>query len=239
MEGVSACLRQESLVHLLIAAAGSGRRMGGDRNKLLLSIAGRPVLAWTLEAALAANRIQWIGLVGQEIDREDILCLVPTTVKPVEWIQGGRTRQESVQRGLAALPRDAEHVLIHDGARCLAEPSLFDRCADGVAKGEALIAATAVTDTIKRVDAAGIITATPDRSELWAAQTPQGFQVAQLRRGHVEAQDQGWSVTDDASLYERLGWPVKVLDAGPSNIKVTTPFDLVVAEAVLALRSSD
>ena len=239
MEGVSACLRQESLVHLLIAAAGSGRRMGGDRNKLLLPIAGRPVIAWTLEAALAAERIDWIGLVGQEIDRNDILALVPKTAKPVEWIQGGRTRQESVQRGLAALPNGAEHVLIHDGARCLAEPSLFDRCADVVAQGEALIAATAVTDTIKRVDAAGIITGTPDRSELWAAQTPQGFQVAQLRRGHREAQDQGWSVTDDASLYERLGWPVKVLDAGPSNIKVTTPFDLVVAEAVLALRAAN
>ena len=239
MEGVSACLRQESLVHLLIAAAGSGRRMGGDRNKLLLPIAGRPVIAWTLEAALAAERIGWIGLVGQEIDRQDILSLVPKTAKPVAWIQGGSTRQESVQRGLAALPNGAEHVLIHDGARCLAEPSLFDRCADAVAQGEALIAATAVTDTIKRVDAAGIITGTPDRSELWAAQTPQGFQVAQLRRGHREAQDKGWSVTDDASLYERLGWPVKVLDAGPSNIKVTTPFDLVVAEAVLALRAAN
>ena len=77
---------------------------------------------------------------------------------------------------------------------------------------------------------------TPLRSELWAAQTPQGFVVDQLRQGHAEALNQGWSVTDDASLYERLGWPVRVLDAGPSNIKVTTPFDLTVAEAVLALR---
>ena len=239
MEAVSACLRQESLVHLLIAAAGSGRRMGADRNKLLLPLAGKPVIAWTLKAALAAERIQWIGVVGQEIDREQILDLVRDANKPVTWIQGGSTRQESVLRGLAGLPEAAEQVLIHDGARCLAEPALFDRCAMALASGQALIAATPVTDTIKRVDADGVITDTPDRSELWAAQTPQGFQVDQLRHGHAEAEANGWTVTDDASLYERLGWPVQVLDAGPSNIKVTTPFDLTVAEAVLALRQQD
>ena len=238
MEAVSACPGQESLVHLLIAAAGSGRRMGADRNKLLLPLAGRCVIAWTLDAALAAQRVSWIGVVGQEMDREPILALVEGAAKPVVWIQGGSTRQESVQRGLAALPAEAEHVLIHDGARCLAEPALFDRCADAVAAGTALIAATPVTDTIKRVNGDGLITETPLRSELWAAQTPQGFQVDQLRRGHAEAQAQQWEVTDDASLFERLDWPVQVLDAGPANIKVTTPFDLTVAEAVLALRAA-
>ena len=86
MEAVSACLRQESLVHLLIAAAGSGRRMGADRNKLLLPLAGKPVIAWTLEAALAAERIRWVGIVGQEIDREEILSLVQGAAKPVVWI---------------------------------------------------------------------------------------------------------------------------------------------------------
>ena len=236
MEVVSPCLRQESLVHLLIAAAGSGRRMGADRNKLLLPLAGRPLIAWTLEAALRAERISWIGLVGQEVDRPAILSLVENAQKTVVWIQGGDTRQESVLRGLDALPPQANHVLIHDGARCLAEPDLFDRCAAALEQGAALIAATPVTDTIKRVDAEGLIVETPLRSELWAAQTPQGFVVDQLRQGHTEALNQGWSVTDDASLYERLGWPVRVLDAGPSNIKVTTPFDLTVAEAVLALR---
>ena len=115
---------------------------------------------------------------------------------------------------------------------------MFNRCAQAVDNGEAVIAATPVTDTIKTVDASGGIVATPDRSQLWAAQTPQGFAVAQLREGHAEACRRSWTVTDDASLFERLGWPVKVLDAGPSNIKVTTPFDLVVAEAVLSLRAS-
>ena len=238
MEVLSACLRQESLVHLLIAAAGSGRRMGADRNKLLLPLAGRPLIAWTLDAAMEAERISWIGLVGQEVDRDDIVSLLNNVQKPVVWIQGGSTRQESVLRGLDALPEEAEHVLIHDGARCLAEPDLFDRCAVALEQGGALIAATPVTDTIKKVNGDGLIQETPLRSELWAAQTPQGFSVAQLRQGHAEALKKGWTVTDDASLYERLGWPVRVLDAGPSNIKVTTPFDLTVAEAVLALRRS-
>ena len=238
MEVVYACLGQESIVHLLIAAAGSGRRMGADRNKLLLPLAGRPVIAWTLEAALRSKRIEWIGIVGQEVDREAILAVLDAPSKPVHWIQGGSTRQESVLCGLAGLPEQARHVLIHDGARCLAEPELFDRCSAVVEAGTALIAATPVSDTIKRVGSDGVIRDTPDRSELWAAQTPQGFAVDQLRRGHAEAVAQGWTVTDDASLYERLGWPVQVLDAGPANIKVTTPFDLTVAEAVLALRAA-
>ena len=93
-----------------------------------------------------------------------------------------------------------------------------------------------MSDTIKRVDAHGVITDTPDRSELWAAQTPQGFSVSELREGHAQARARNWEVTDDASLFERLGWPVRVLDAGPGNIKVTTPFDLTVAAAVLAQR---
>ncbi len=238
MEEVSTCLRQEAHMHLLIVAAGSGSRMGADRNKLLLPLAGRPVLAWTIDAAMEAESITWVGIVGQPVDREMIMELLAGVAKPVVWIEGGSTRQESVEHGLQALPAAAEHVLIHDGARCLAESALINRCAEAVVAGQAVIAATPVTDTIKRVDGQGIITGTPDRAELWAAQTPQGFAVAQLKQGHAEAQAKGWTVTDDASLYERLGWPVEVLEAGPANIKVTTPFDLTVAEAVLALRAN-
>ncbi|WP_063403808.1 2-C-methyl-D-erythritol 4-phosphate cytidylyltransferase [Prochlorococcus marinus] len=225
-------------MHLLIVAAGSGSRMGADRNKLLLPLAGRPVLAWTIDAVMEAYSITWVGIVGQHVDRAMIMELLTEAAKPVVWIDGGSTRQESVERGLQALPSVAQHVLIHDGARCLAEATLINRCAEAVVAGEAVIAATPVTDTIKRVDGQGIITGTPDRAELWAAQTPQGFAVEQLKQGHAEAQAKGWKVTDDASLYERLGWPVQVLEAGPANIKVTTPFDLTVAEAVLALRAN-
>ncbi|MEB3233872.1 MAG: 2-C-methyl-D-erythritol 4-phosphate cytidylyltransferase [Cyanobacteriota bacterium] len=227
-------------MHLLIAAAGSGRRMGAAGNKLLLPVAGRPVLAWTLDAALACEAISWIGIVGQPVDEAAISELVNAAApgKPVHWIVGGETRQESVSRGLAALPPGASGVLIHDGARCLIEPDLLERCAAAVAGGRAVIAATPVTDTIKQVAADGVITATPERSGLWAAQTPQGFAVAQLRQAHANAIAQGWQVTDDAALFERLGLPVQVLEAPASNIKLTTPFDLTVAEAVLRARSA-
>jgi 2-C-methyl-D-erythritol 4-phosphate cytidylyltransferase len=127
-------------------------------------------------------------------------------------------------------------VLIHDGARCLVEPELLQRCAAAVSGGAAVIAATPVTDTIKQVDGEGTITATPDRRSLWAAQTPQGFPVHQLRAAHASAREQGWSVTDDAALFELLGLPVQVLEGPPSNIKLTTPFDLSVAAAVLSTR---
>jgi 2-C-methyl-D-erythritol 4-phosphate cytidylyltransferase len=225
-------------VHLLIACAGSGRRMGAERNKLLLEVAGRPVLAWTLEAALACGDIRWIGIVGQPIDQAAIEGLVAAVNpdRPVVWIQGGDTRQESVSNGLAALPPEASSVLIHDGARCLVDPELISRCAQAVAAGAAVIAAAPVTDTIKRVDGDGVIQDTPDRSQLWGAQTPQGFSVQQLRDAHARAVAEGWCVTDDASLFERLGWAVQVIEASPSNIKITTPFDLTIAAAVLAGR---
>ncbi|WP_216904837.1 2-C-methyl-D-erythritol 4-phosphate cytidylyltransferase [Synechococcus sp. CCY 9618] len=235
-------------MHLLIAAAGSGRRMGAATNKLLLPLAGRPVLAWTLEAALACEAISWIGVMGRPEDETAIGAILAAAeprrslAEPVTWIVGGDTRQASVRRGLAALPPGAEAVLIHDGARCLAEPELLERCAvalsEAMLEGAGIIAATPVTDTIKQVDSCGAITATPDRSGLWAAQTPQGFGVAQLREAHGRAEREGWSVTDDAALYERLGLAVRVLEAPASNIKLTSPFDLTIAGAVLAARGA-
>ena len=223
-------------MHLLIPAAGSGTRMGATRNKLLIQLAGRPVLAWTLDAVMAAEKITWIGIVGQPVDKSSIMKLVKDSSKPIQWINGGSSRQESVQLGVSALPCEAKHVLIHDGARCLVEPALLNRCAEVVASGQAVIAATPMTDTVKRVDGNGLIADTPERSELWSAQTPQGFSVAELSKGHDRALKNGWNVTDDASLFELLGWPVRILESPPSNIKVTTPFDLIVAEAVLVKR---
>ena len=226
-------------LHLLIVAAGSGRRMGSERNKLLLPLEGRPLLAWTLEAALASRSIAWIALVGQERDRQDIEAIVASfkASKPVQWVQGGDSRQASVANGLTALPEQAEHVLIHDGARCLADPELFDRCSRSLlSTGEALIAATPVVDTIKQVDDQQRIVHTPPRAALWAAQTPQGFPVKQLRQAHQRAQDEGWEVTDDAALFERLGWPVRVLEASGANLKITTPLDLELAAALLRRR---
>ncbi|WP_269622483.1 2-C-methyl-D-erythritol 4-phosphate cytidylyltransferase [Prochlorococcus marinus] len=226
-------------MHLLIAAAGSGTRMGANCNKLLLKVAGKPVLAWTFEAVKAAKSIEWIGIVAQPCDKEAIIPLIEEHSMNVHWIDGGRTRQESVQLGLAALPLEAEYVLIHDGARCLVESDLFDSCSKLVQQGVSVIAATPVSDTIKKVSKDGFIANTPERSDLWAAQTPQAFSVQELKKGHQTALLNGWSVTDDASLFEKLGWPVKVLESSPSNIKVTTPFDLVIADALIKSRGKD
>ncbi len=223
-------------MHLLIAAAGSGSRMKSDCNKLLLKVAGRPVLAWTLDAVKASTTIHWIGIVGRPCDKKFIMPLVDQWSTTVHWIDGGRTRQESVQFGLSALPSNAKHVLIHDGARCLVEPELFDKCTELVLKGSSVVSATPVVDTIKKVNSKGLIVDTPDRSVLWAAQTPQGFSVDKLKHAHQEALLKNWNVTDDASIFEKLDWPVSILESGPSNIKVTTRFDLLVAEAVLKIR---
>jgi 2-C-methyl-D-erythritol 4-phosphate cytidylyltransferase len=189
-------------MHLLIPAAGMGRRMGSDRNKLLLTLLGKPLMAWTLLTAEATRHIQWIGIIGQPEDWPNwrsLLQDLPIS-KPVALIPGGITRQASVYNGLQALPVAAERVLIHDGARCLATPDLIDRCAEALANYSGLIAAVRVKDTIKVVDQTGLVQSTPNRSQLWAAQTPQGFVVEKLKHCHAEGHRQGWEVTDDANL---------------------------------------
>ena len=126
--------------------------------------------------------------------------------------------------------KDAEKVLIHDGARCLINPELIDQCAKQLDENEAVILATKVTDTIKIVDNEGFIKETPDRNYLWAAQTPQGFLVTRLKKAHTMAIDKNWKVTDDASLFEMLNWKVKIIEGTYSNIKITSPIDLKIAK---------
>jgi 2-C-methyl-D-erythritol 4-phosphate cytidylyltransferase len=225
-------------MYLLIPAAGMGRRMGSDRNKLLLKLLNRPLLAWTLLAAEASQSIDWIGIMGQPDDFPDFKIILDelSLTKPVHLIQGGETRQESVYNGLQALPENAARVLIHDGARCLATAELFDRCSAALESCRGLIAAIPVKDTIKIVDRAGIIKDTPDRSNLWAAQTPQGFEVDLLKRCHSQGRELGWKVTDDAALFEKCQLPVKIVEGEETNLKVTTPVDLAIAEFILRQR---
>ncbi len=226
-------------VHLLLPCAGVGRRMGSDRNKLLLPLLNRPIMAWTLEAAIAAETVQWIGLICQPIDRPDFEQILTDIApsKPVVFIQGGDTRQRSVYNGLQALPSEATHVLIHDGARCLATPELFNRCAKAAIQMPGFIAAVSVKDTIKQVDENQVITDTPVRDHLWAAQTPQGFEVDLLKRCHSRGMDAGWQVTDDAALLEKCGVDVRIVEGEETNLKVTTPVDLAIAQFILQQRS--
>ena len=228
-------------MHLLIPAAGVGKRMGGSRNKLLLPLLEKPILAWTLLAADAAKTINYIGIIGQEEDLPDFKAILADLELqvPVEFILGGFTRQESVYNGLQALPRSAQRVLIHDGARCLATSELFDRCAEKLSSYQGLIAAVPVKDTIKVVDETGLIKSTPDRSHLWAAQTPQGFDVNLLKSCHDRGLELGWSVTDDAALFEKCDLRVQIVNGEETNIKLTTPVDLGIAEFILRQRGSD
>ncbi len=215
--------------------------MGSDRNKLLISLLGKPLLAWTLMAAESAGSISWIGIIGQPGDREDLDSILDhiSISKPVEFIQGGSTRQESVYNGLQGLPDRAERVLIHDGARCLATPDLFDRCAAELQSCPGLIAAVTVKDTIKVVDRQRIVEHTPNRSNLWAAQTPQGFEVKLLKACHEQGRTLGWEVTDDAALFEKCHLPVKIVPGEETNLKITTPVDLAIAEFILRSRELD
>jgi 2-C-methyl-D-erythritol 4-phosphate cytidylyltransferase len=212
--------------------------MGSDRNKLLLTLLGKPLLAWSLIAAEASQFIQWVGLIGQPEDWPDwqIVLADLSMTKPVQFISGGTTRQESVYNGLQALPPEAEKVLIHDGARCLVTTKLIDRCAEALTHCPGLVAAIPVKDTIKVVNQAGLVQNTPERSQLWAAQTPQGFEVEQLKQCHEAGRHQGLAVTDDAALFEMFNLPVQIVLGEETNLKLTTPADLAIAELILRQR---
>jgi 2-C-methyl-D-erythritol 4-phosphate cytidylyltransferase len=212
--------------------------MGANRNKLLLQVRSKPLIAWTLLAAEAASSISWIGIVSQPPDWDDFKSIIADLKlkKTIALIPGGATRQESVYNGLQALPINAGQVLIHDGARCLVTPNLFDACSDAILHCSGLIAAIPVKDTIKVVDDNGIITSTPERKQLWAAQTPQGFDVNLLKHCHAEGVRQGWEVTDDAALFEKCGLEVRIVSGEETNLKITTPQDLAIAEFILSHR---
>ena len=220
-------------MHLLIPAAGSGSRMKAGKNKLLIELDGESLIYWTLKSIFSSRSIKWVGIIGQPKDKELLLNSVKHFSHKVHWINGGKTRQESVFNGLNSLPQDAVKVLIHDGARCLIKPELIDMCAEELERNDAVILATKVTDTIKIVNNENFILETPDRKNLWAAQTPQGFVVDKLKKAHKMAIDKNWIVTDDASLFEILNWKVKIIEGNYSNIKVTSPIDLKIAKLFL------
>ena len=207
--------------------------MKAGKNKLLISLKGEAILYWTLKSVFLSKKVSWVGIIGQPHDRSEIMNSIKEFSEKINWINGGNTRQESVRNGVNNLPNNAMKVLIHDGARCLIKPELIDKCFNELDENDAVILAVKVTDTIKVVNENRIIKETPDRNFLWAAQTPQGFLVTQLKQAHQKAKENSWDVTDDASLFERLRWPVKVIEGNSTNIKITSPIDLKIASLFL------
>lgn len=215
--------------YAIILAGGSGSRMGADRNKVLLELHGAPVIIHAIRAF--QGLVDGVVLVARAEDMPAMQKAAEAHQLPVTIVSGGQSRQESVWNGLCALPESCTHVLIHDGARCLVDEDTIRRCMASVEKHGTGVAAVPAVDTIKQVDEAGIVTATPDRASLRAVQTPQGFTVDLIRRAHEAAMQDGFLGTDDASLVERLGHPVRLTLGDRRNIKLTTPEDMIMAEA--------
>lgn len=219
----------------IIAAGGSGRRMRGAVSKQYLHVRGRPILARTLAVFEHSADIDEVILVvpGPDVQMVRERMLAPGSMAKVRHIlAGGAQRQDSVRNGLAAVDGGTGIVLIHDAARPFVSPDLISRMVQEARLYGAVTAGIAVTDTVKRVDADGWILETQDRSLLWMTQTPQAFRCDIIRKAYRKADEDRFYATDDAALVERIGVPVKMIAAGAENIKITTPEDLRMAEAI-------
>lgn len=219
--------------YAIVLAGGSGSRMGADRNKVLLELRGEPVIVRSVRAF--QGLVDGVVLVTREEDIPAVKHAVEAAQLDVTVVPGGSSRQASVWNGLCALPAGCTHVLIHDGARCLVDEGTIRRCMASVEACGTGVAAIPAIDTIKQVDETNTVTATPDRSTLRAVQTPQGFTVDIIRHAHEAAMQEGFLGTDDASLVERLGIPVQLTLGDRRNIKLTTPEDMLMAEAFLPM----
>lgn len=217
--------------YAIVLAGGSGSRMGANCNKVLLELQGVPVIVRAVKAF--KGLVEGVVLVSREEDIPAMQAALEAFQLPVAIVPGGDSRQASVWNGLCALPAECTHVLIHDGARCLVDEDTIRRCMASVEECGTGVAALPAIDTIKQVDSHELVSATPDRSTLRAVQTPQGFTVELIRHAHEAAQAEGFLGTDDASLVERLGLPVRLTLGNRRNIKLTTPEDIQMAEAFL------
>ena len=219
--------------YVIVLGGGSGSRMGLGYNKVLAPLAGMPVIRRSVDAF--AGLAQGAVAVCPAQERPRFERALAGAALPVTFANGGENRQASVWNGLQALPPSCTHVLIHDGARCLVDADVIRRAMDGAAKTGAAVAAVAVTDTVKQCDAAGLVTATPPREQLRAVQTPQAFSLPLILEAHRKAAADGFCGTDDASLVERLGHPVLLTEGSRTNLKLTQPEDLTMAEQLLSL----
>jgi 2-C-methyl-D-erythritol 4-phosphate cytidylyltransferase len=207
----------------LLVAAGSGERLGAGRPKAFVVLAGRPMLEWSLRAIRAAG-----------ID--DVVVAVPPgeRLEGVITVPGGAARSQSVRAALAVAPPG--DVVVHDAARPLVTPEHFRAALSALEDADCAIAAAPVTDTVKEAGPDRLVTATLDRSRMWAIQTPQAFRRAALERALAVDDAVLAQATDDAWLVERTGGTVRVVESTAANLKVTTSFDLRLAEHLLADR---
>jgi 2-C-methyl-D-erythritol 4-phosphate cytidylyltransferase len=219
-----------ALAAAVIAAAGSGHRLGAGGPKAFVEVAGRPLIDWSLDAFRAAGAVGEV-VVAAPPGLEDAVA-----ERGVAAVAGGEHRSESVANALELC--DGEIVVVHDAARPLVTPELIDAVVGALTADRAtagVIAATRVTDTIKLAGDSGEVERTLERSGLWAVQTPQAFRAEALRKA-LSDPDSLADATDDAMLVERRGGRILIHAASPDNVKVTTPFDLRVAELLLRER---
>ncbi|MGH8919322.1 MAG: 2-C-methyl-D-erythritol 4-phosphate cytidylyltransferase [Actinomycetes bacterium] len=213
----------------LVPAAGQGVRLAAGTPKAFVPLLGRPLLWHCVQGLLAAGCVELVVVAVGAQYRDQARVALADAGKRVRIVTGGAHRSDSVRRALRSVP-DAEVVLVHDAARCLTPVSVVHAVVEAVLAGQrAVVPVLMVVDTIKQVGPDGRVVSTVDRAALRVVQTPQGFAGDLLRRAH---QAPCGLVTDDAGLVERLGVTVTTVPGHPHAFKITTPFDLVVAEAV-------
>jgi 2-C-methyl-D-erythritol 4-phosphate cytidylyltransferase len=216
-------------VGVVIPAAGAGRRMGG-RKKPFLALRGEPLLQHALRPFLTHPAVTSLRVALSPDDASDCPGWLRELDPRLALVAGGTSRAASVRAALEALP-DVDVVLVHDAARPLVTHAIIDRCIGAVGTGTGAVAGWPASDTLKEVDDDRRVLATPDRSRLWHAQTPQAFPAELLRRAYA-AWD-GREVTDDGALVEMVGGTVLMVEGSAINLKVTRPEDLAIAEAFL------
>ena len=224
---------------VIIAAAGSSSRMGTGVDKQFVILAGKPVLWHTINVFKQLPQIHQILVTVSPGNAERVAALLQQTLADIPWqiVPGGAERQDSVRNALQLVSPSVELVLVHDGARPFVEPECVLKSMQAAAETGAAVVAVPVKDTIKLADAAGGVKQTLDRSSLWQVQTPQTFRRELLLKAHEQAAAAGVVATDDAALVEWAGGSVSLVRGSYYNFKVTTPEDLVLAEAVAAERS--
>ncbi|WP_240917622.1 2-C-methyl-D-erythritol 4-phosphate cytidylyltransferase [Phycicoccus sp. HDW14] len=219
-------------VGVVVVAAGSGSRLGAGVPKAFVPLAGRPLLAWALEAVVRVEGLGSLVVVAPPAlsDPEAAAWAGVALPRGARVVAGGAERSASVAAGLAALDPTCDLILVHDAARCLTPVAVFDRVVEAVRAGHVgVVPGVPVVDTVKAVDDRGLVTSTPDRSSLRAVQTPQGFRRDVLEAAHAG----GAGATDDAALVEALGHRVLVVDGDSRAFKVTTVDDLAHAERLV------